>query len=67
MPGMQVSPSASLLQALSSIGAAKRPTPVAQAAPAPAKVEAAPRVEAPGNPPGGPRPGRLGQVIDIRV
>ena len=64
---MQVSPSASLLQALSSIGATKRPTPVAQTSAQPPKVDAAPRAESPAAAPNGSRPGRMGQVIDIRV
>ena len=48
MPAMQVSPSASLVQALSGVMQAKRPAPVAQAAQTQhARQDDSPRTEAP--------------------
>lgn len=63
---MQVSPSASLLQALSSAMQAKRPTPVAQAAATPKPTPVARPDTPPAAPADGRRP-RMGQLIDIRV
>ena len=69
MPPMQVSPSASLFQALSNVAQTKRPTPVAQFVPnQQTRQDAAPRTESPTRNAGQPaRPGRMGQVIDIQV
>lgn len=63
---MQVSPSASLLQALSSVVQAKRPTPVAQAVTTP-KPDPLPRPDTPPAAPADGRRPRMGQLIDIRV
>ena len=71
MPAMQVSPSASLLQALSGVMPAKRPAPpaaVAQIAPVTPKPEASARSDLPGQGAKPPVPnGRMGQIVDIRI
>jgi hypothetical protein len=65
---MQVSPSSSLLQALSSVGQVKKPV-AAQAQVQPVRPDPLPRPEgtAPSRAPDVQGRPRLGQMIDIRV
>ena len=66
MPAVQIAPSSTLLQALSSLTGPKRAQAVQPATPAPRPAPPA-KVESHGRAPEQTGPHRLGRIIDIKV
>ena len=66
MAPVQVAPSNTLLQALSSLTAPKRAQAIQSAAPTP-RVEPPAKLGPQAQPPAGSGPQRMGRIIDIRV